>query len=209
MEAREHRGRRPALIIASTSARNGGRRGTVIRVSGPLLSYDYSPAAATIDGLSNTAILGEKLRGRVSGTRFNPRTDFVEGGEGLPYTIEEMYSSCATIDGNLGGFQTASGLSWFIGGLPQSAYNHVIEPNSTLPDCLVGTQASAGSGLFGARSNHPGGVQIAMADGSVRFVRNSIRREVWMAIGTRAGVRWFPTATSESSRSNGQSNSEA
>ena len=38
-----------------------------------------------------------------------------------------------------------------------------------------------------ARSAHPGGVNVALADGSVRFIRDSIPMENWKALGTRAG----------------------
>jgi len=38
-----------------------------------------------------------------------------------------------------------------------------------------------------ARSAHPGGVNAAMGDGSVRFVKSSISRTVWQALGTRSG----------------------
>ena len=36
-------------------------------------------------------------------------------------------------------------------------------------------------------SNHPGGVNIGFADGSVRFIKDSIGLQPWWAIGTRAG----------------------
>jgi prepilin-type processing-associated H-X9-DG protein len=36
-------------------------------------------------------------------------------------------------------------------------------------------------------SLHPGGVQFAMTDGSVRFIDNSIPLNVFRALGTRAG----------------------
>jgi prepilin-type N-terminal cleavage/methylation domain-containing protein/prepilin-type processing-associated H-X9-DG protein len=38
-----------------------------------------------------------------------------------------------------------------------------------------------------ARSQHPAGVNTAMADGSVRMTSNSIHAAVWLAAGTRAG----------------------
>lgn len=38
-----------------------------------------------------------------------------------------------------------------------------------------------------ARSRHPGGVNAAMGDGSVRFVKNSIDKAIWSALGTKAG----------------------
>jgi hypothetical protein len=38
-----------------------------------------------------------------------------------------------------------------------------------------------------ARSYHPGGVQVALADASVTFVADSIDQAVFKAVGTRAG----------------------
>lgn len=38
-----------------------------------------------------------------------------------------------------------------------------------------------------ATSNHSGGVNVTMADGSVRFVKNSISWNTWWALGTKAG----------------------
>jgi prepilin-type processing-associated H-X9-DG protein len=38
-----------------------------------------------------------------------------------------------------------------------------------------------------AESNHPGGVNCTLADGSVRFIKDSISEPVWWALGTRAG----------------------
>jgi prepilin-type processing-associated H-X9-DG protein len=36
-------------------------------------------------------------------------------------------------------------------------------------------------------SNHPGGVNLGLADGSVRFVKDSVGLQPWWALGTRAG----------------------
>ena len=41
--------------------------------------------------------------------------------------------------------------------------------------------------LFGAGSYHPGGFNAAMLDGSVRFLKNSIRPETLRALITRDG----------------------
>ena len=38
-----------------------------------------------------------------------------------------------------------------------------------------------------ASSFHPGGVNVAFGDGSVRFVKNTIAMPTWWALGTRAG----------------------
>ncbi len=43
------------------------------------------------------------------------------------------------------------------------------------------------TGVFAARSRHPGGVNVAMADGSTDFVAEDIDYRTWQALGTRAG----------------------
>ncbi len=34
-------------------------------------------------------------------------------------------------------------------------------------------------------SNHPGGINIALCDGSVHFIKDSINVQTWWALGTR------------------------
>ena len=41
--------------------------------------------------------------------------------------------------------------------------------------------------LLSANSNHPGGVNVTLADGSVRFIKDSINLTTWQAMGTRNG----------------------
>ncbi|HPM83797.1 MAG TPA: DUF1559 domain-containing protein, partial [Candidatus Anammoximicrobium sp.] len=38
-----------------------------------------------------------------------------------------------------------------------------------------------------ARSRHPGGVNLLLCDGSVRFVSDSIDLQTWRALGSRNG----------------------
>jgi prepilin-type processing-associated H-X9-DG protein len=38
-----------------------------------------------------------------------------------------------------------------------------------------------------SRSFHPGGVNAAMLDGTVRFVKSSVEQSVWRAMGTQSG----------------------
>jgi prepilin-type processing-associated H-X9-DG protein len=37
-----------------------------------------------------------------------------------------------------------------------------------------------------ASSNHPGGVNVLMADGSCKFIKDSVNQRTWWALGTRA-----------------------
>ena len=52
--------------------------------------------------------------------------------------------------------------------------------------CTVTVQTD-GNMYAAARSRHTGGVNASMADGSVRFVRESISDVIWQGIGTKAG----------------------
>ncbi len=72
-------------------------------------------------------------------------------------------------------------------------------PNTSSPDqmesgyCQSGglnppcTSSSPADGeIMFARSRHPGGLNIALCDGTVRFVNNSISMATWQALGTAA-----------------------
>ena len=41
--------------------------------------------------------------------------------------------------------------------------------------------------LVNATSLHPGGANVLMADGSAKFLKSSIARNIWWALGTRDG----------------------
>jgi prepilin-type processing-associated H-X9-DG protein len=43
------------------------------------------------------------------------------------------------------------------------------------------------SGSAPPTSNHPGGVNMGLADGSVKFIKDSIALQPWWGLGTRAG----------------------
>ncbi len=82
-----------------------------------------------------------------------------------------------------------------------TAYTHLRGPNSRIPDaqwtisgCLNRPNAPCDGratawGLIdiAARSNHNGGVNALLGDGSVRWVSNSIALPVWQAVGSING----------------------
>jgi prepilin-type processing-associated H-X9-DG protein len=48
-------------------------------------------------------------------------------------------------------------------------------------------------GATTASSRHPGGVHVALADGSARFVQEQLALDVWWALGSSAGgevLKW-------------------
>ncbi|MDR2439343.1 MAG: DUF1559 domain-containing protein [Planctomycetaceae bacterium] len=72
--------------------------------------------------------------------------------------------------------------AWIWGAPLYSAFSAYYPPNHNIPDIHF-----HGMGLYGARSNHPTGVNVGLADGSVRFMSNSINLDIWRASATIGG----------------------
>jgi len=83
-----------------------------------------------------------------------------------------------------------------------SGYTHRESPNSSVGDVLLGSQNCADfpggpcdesaaadwdECFASARSRHPGGVQVALADGHVTFYSDTVELLVWRAVSTIAG----------------------
>src|SRR5205807_1359887 len=79
-----------------------------------------------------------------------------------------------------------SGMEYFRGALPITGwYNHTATPNSTkYYDCHDGGFAK---GHHFARSYHQKGVNVAFADGSIKFVHDEVAPAIWTALGTKNG----------------------
>jgi len=76
-----------------------------------------------------------------------------------------------------------------------TGYRHVLAPNHVTcmaffdpVDWIYGVRSGAGDYLLNPPSSyHPGGVNAVFLDGSVRFVKDTIDRATWRALGTRSG----------------------
>ena len=90
--------------------------------------------ASVTDGLSNTALFSEKLIGSTSVTSADARALIVPCGRGVPYTVDEFIQACSAEPFDILQAYGSTGLTWMIGTLPQTTYNHIVTPNSKIMD---------------------------------------------------------------------------
>jgi prepilin-type N-terminal cleavage/methylation domain-containing protein/prepilin-type processing-associated H-X9-DG protein len=102
--------------------------------------------------------------------------------------------SCAAAWNSNPTFSSMRGFSWTDGNGGWTYTNIIQTPNrdSIFPGggCRFGGSAPSGidsSFSYAVSSNHPGGANVLLADGSVRFIKDGISRLTWWALGTRNG----------------------
>ncbi len=123
------------------------------------------------DGTSNTIMLSERAFSQEPGQKIgNVAIGFSIAG------LRENPSSCFSSVAGSGQYYTMPftrrvGLSWANGNPYFSGHNTILPPNS--PSCAPSAWAGNG-GLLPPNSRHPGGVNIVLADGALRFVSETI-----------------------------------
>jgi prepilin-type N-terminal cleavage/methylation domain-containing protein/prepilin-type processing-associated H-X9-DG protein len=158
---------------------------------GPMYNLSAVRFAAVTDGLSNTAVASEKLRGM--GT-YDVVRDLFWVSETT--SVNAMYQSCAGLnpgDGMGGVIASQMGATWSVGDLVFTVYNHVGPPGSASCSGMAGMMMPGRTAMVNTSfqspptSNHSGGVNLLLGDGSVRFIKQSVGLNVWRALGTRNG----------------------
>jgi prepilin-type N-terminal cleavage/methylation domain-containing protein/prepilin-type processing-associated H-X9-DG protein len=79
------------------------------------------------------------------------------------------------------------GEQWATGMNGRALGNMLLPPNPATPNCMScqGCGDFDGPGIFNLSSFHPGGCNVAFADGSVRFLKNSTNITVIWGLGSR------------------------
>jgi prepilin-type N-terminal cleavage/methylation domain-containing protein/prepilin-type processing-associated H-X9-DG protein len=170
--------------------------------AGPMTRNNDSKISNVTDGLSNTIAFAERNRGDGDGSKYNPGDVYVGvpgSAWGLPtYVVQNpgdqtalqaVITDCTAAGRPGAGTPTWDwgGFYWAAGDYPGAKMNFVLTPNSKTPDCSPWGGVGAGIGFYSARSRHPGGVNVGMTDGSVKFIKDSVALNVWYALATRSG----------------------
>ena len=164
--------------------------GTPFDADGVFYINSAMRVADIVDGTSRTiaaseGVLGETPPPLTGRNVANPQ--LVYGfAMGLPL------STAACENTALWNLSDPPGFSWANGEFRSAMYDHWATPNVRDFDCMSADTTGppetqyAAYGWRTARSNHPGGVNAALADGSCRFVLDAIDLAAWQALSTRA-----------------------
>ena len=139
-----------------------------------------------LDGVSHTALVGERLLGpglTAQGDGFSETSEWMLELAGAADTTS---SACAVGAGDWNGER---GARWIFGNYCYSIYNHALAPNASTWDC---TNQQQQKGRMSARSRHPGGVNTLFVDGSIAFIVDDVDFAVWQSAATRRGAE-IPT----------------
>ncbi len=167
----------------------GTNSGSPWNADGVFIAQTRFKVTDITDGTSTTAFASESTLG-----------DGAFSVGAMPATADLVYafisgtplSDAACAAATQWNFQQPRGFLWASGEIRCASYNHFYPPNPPQWDCVTfdlraGQTQFTANGWKAARSRHGGGVNFALADGSVRFVTNGIDLTTWRALATRAG----------------------
>ncbi|MCL2742244.1 MAG: DUF1559 domain-containing protein [Planctomycetaceae bacterium] len=159
------------------------------QLRGAFGTMSWFPLASIVDGTSNTAFFSERENGTTTGqtTNWNTLSGMIKdnneygNSQGTFSSASPWYlvsrQTCLNTVGTDGQYKTAlistASMRNYFGNLYDGAkfitcFATIIPPNG--PSCFHGNNC----GMLTATSNHSGGVQVAMGDGSVRFISETI-----------------------------------
>jgi prepilin-type N-terminal cleavage/methylation domain-containing protein/prepilin-type processing-associated H-X9-DG protein len=148
--------------------------------------FSFNPVGLTFadieDGTSNTAAFAERRVGDFNNAMATDRSDLFTSTGATPTTADEAYALCQAVNPNNLSSQWRSDYGgYWIEGWHMTLYTHAGPPNKRSCGFPPGTM------MMPTQGAHPQGINVLLCDGSVRFVRDSIRIDTWRAVGSRNG----------------------
>lgn len=193
---------------------NWGGPGSIKTFTGMIIDNpwgDLTNAAGTFaigtesvtDGVSNTAMFSERLVGLAGNPVVHPdsssdakRGIFPAGvavtiNVGNPATSQALLAACKSLPITTNStYSSLFGFNWTLAWpwrYAPNRYNHVGTPNTlscTASNSFDPNWGSAQDSLP-PTSNHSGGVNVCMGDGSVKFIKDTVNVQTWWALGSR------------------------
>lgn len=152
-----------STVIMSETVRSVGDDMSLPPGTLPKFPYQY-----TLNGSGGVNSALQAARGlKPSGS---PWSSYVDAGGYISNPLTDaIWSSFGNWRGGNSTAIRGRGISWAFNGSINSLTNGYHVPNSRTPDLVTHH-----TGFFGPRSYHPGGANVALADGSVQYLSNNI-----------------------------------
>ncbi len=153
--------------------------------------------AAFTDGLSQTVLAAE---GKAYTPAYHDCPAAVPPALANPFVVPEPSAVLSTVAAAAAGCNApaAGHTRWCNGNTFYDGFTTALTPNTVSPSGspaadsdLVSEDEDDGGPTYSsvtARSNHPGGVNALLGDGSVRFIKSTIHWQTWRALGSSR--RW-------------------
>ena len=153
-----------------------------------MFGADFAVAISGVtDGTSNTFLFGE-----VSRWPNEPASVLNQANATAAFNVSQYYSG--EVRPETGAFVVVQLNSPpdTTGAVTGTCFGSAVVPpdwwNPTAPNYSAAAAAACRTlGQWGFRSLHPGGANFSFADGSVKFIKNTVNYAVYMGLGTRAG----------------------
>jgi prepilin-type N-terminal cleavage/methylation domain-containing protein/prepilin-type processing-associated H-X9-DG protein len=180
----------PTNYAACAGTGIGG--GTPFDTDGLFYTNSRTRIADIADGVSKTvafseATLGEKYPAGAQRSQVKQRLAYA-----FPKAPPLTEDACNAVKTSWN-VNDPPGFAWVNGEYRSALYNHYWGPNAEEFDCIASRitfpfeEIYSAWGWRAARSYHPGGVNVLLADGSVHFVPDGVNGVIWKEISTRAG----------------------
>jgi prepilin-type N-terminal cleavage/methylation domain-containing protein/prepilin-type processing-associated H-X9-DG protein len=181
--------------VLCTGSGTGSNQDIRFRTDGTFNGDEEISLSNLLHGTSNTMVLSETLVGSSGDTLTGNRENVLDGimhqhyiGEFTTRPRPEITDTIPNV-GQIGEnpdmrtsftttptrWTTRRANCWMAGSAIDTSYNAYQLPNSKHAD--IHTRSMVG--IFTARSNHSGGVNVTFGDGSVRFISNTISETIW------------------------------
>lgn len=174
----------------ATCTGSGAAGGSPHSADGIFFINSQTRVGKITDGTSKTALFSESTLGRPQEGAHDPQTEY-------KFSFLAPLTDSLCNEASEWNVSDPRGFAWVNGEFRCTLYNHRATPNSPTPDCMgviIGGPVQTRYAPYGwrtARSRHAGGVNLLVADGSLRFVSDETDTAPWQALSTIAGGEAF------------------